>query len=450
MGRLINIIPKTFFNSGKKTISNDFEGTHETKQQDLNEARNKSSTTAGEKHDHDDTNGERNNSPAKQMINSVDVTTNFEHWLLNGDTGPAQKVEMPGKSTEDVITVTTDLDYPENDEKDLKDEINNLKRSFLYEQNALMEKCELEKFELRESYEEEKTRLKRAFENERLELIKEIERKDKMLHELAHVLKEEYENNLESYKNDLLIGLEHKAQLFVELQSKMSSIIENLSKIVENNDCHFRNLKEFQKLKSDQEEYNSLSKKLKLTSISNQSLFDNKEINQSELDMKSQRLAITRTLSNPERNQAAFRDNAPREKSNSFQEENTVEDLQFEMAEVYRKQKAELVKLFNAEKEEERKRLQTDKKKFEKETRIEYESRMSVERKGWQETIEDLEREIKILKYEREQMDHNYCIGMDEMRTEFEKEKQLIYRRFSDQQAKIEMKLKEMNKSDTE
>ena len=70
---------------------------------------------------------------------------------------------------------------------------------------------------------------------------------------------------------------------------------------------------------------------------------------------------------------------------------------------------------------------------------------MSVERKAWQDTIEDLEREIKILKYEREQMDHNYCVGMDDMRTEFEKEKQVIYKRYSEQNALFELKLKEIS-----
>ena len=64
--------------------------------------------------------------------------------------------------------------------KELQEQIRNMKRTFLFEQNHLMEGCELEKFELRESYEEEKTRLKKAFENEKTELLKEIERKDKM------------------------------------------------------------------------------------------------------------------------------------------------------------------------------------------------------------------------------------------------------------------------------
>ena len=113
------------------------------------------------------------------------------------------------------------------------------------------------------------------------------------------------------------------------------------------------------------------------------------------------------------------------------------------MAEVYRQQKTLLVNLFNAEKEEERKRLCDEKKAFERDTRTEYDSRMSVERKAWQETIEDLEREINILRYEREQLDRNYCIGMDEMKTEFEVEKQQMYRRFSETQHLYEKKIKE-------
>merc|ERR1711962_1696307 len=97
------------------------------------------------------------------------------------------------------------------------------------------------------------------------------------------------------------------------------------------------------------------------------------------------------------------------------------EAIQHELAQAYRKQKSELMKLFSSEKEEYQNAINKDKDIFERETREEYIQRMAVERKAWQETIEDLERELAILKYERQQMDTNYCLGMDQLKTEFER-----------------------------
>lgn len=458
MGRLINIIPKTFF-SGKK-IQNDFVDSSAGRKHINNEVRSSREKRITTTATCDQTKNEQNIFNPTHTCHQTAVSA--DQLSKEGATSDKMLEDAIKSFDKTILQVSAasenTIKVSSNKNEDLQEEINNLKRSFLYEKNTLIEKCELEKFELRENYEEEKSRLKRAFENERLELIKEIERKDKMLHELARVLKEEYGSNLDNYKKDLLTGLEHKAQTIVQLQTKMNSIIENLAKIVENNECHFKNLEEFQKLKSDQEEYTSLSKTLKSTATAaSQLMFDKTDtITKSQwMNTNSQVVRLTRTHSNPETNTSFTTTETPpqvsvKTKSRSFLDDSDVVDMQFEMAEVYRKQKADLVKLFNSEKEEERARLQNEKKNFEKDVRIEYESRMSVERKGWQETIEDLEREIKILRYEREQMDHNYCIGMDEMRTEFEKEKQMIYRRYSDQQALIETKLKELNKSDTE
>ena len=94
-------------------------------------------------------------------------------------------------------------------------------------------------------------------------------------------------------------------------------------------------------------------------------------------------------------------------------------------------------------------RLSKEKHTFERDVRSEYDSRMIVERKAWQETIEDLEREINILRYEREQLDRNYCLAMDEMKTEFEIEKQQMYRRFSETHNIYEKKIKEFLNSNT-
>jgi len=319
---------------------------------------------------------------------------------------------------------------------ELQEYIRNMKRTYLYQENDLIEKFELEKYELRENYEEDKLRLKKAFENEKTELLKEIERKDKMLQKLAELFKEQQQKDLDFYRIELEEQYQEKSKIFVKLGVLLKNVVEKTRKITDNNKSTFGNLDEFKSLKESELKLSILMK-----DFEKQSLVDE---NQRECDFGND-LILQRSLSDPACTLSPNRkNNSLREsKARSFDYgDRSDDDIQHEMAEVYRKQKTELVKLFSAEKEEERKRLADEKKRFERETRNEYDSRMSVERKAWQDTIEDLEREINILKFEREQLDRNYCLGMDEVRTEFELEKQQIYRRFSQTQALYEDQLK--------
>ena len=50
----------------------------------------------------------------------------------------------------------------------------------------------------------------------------------------------------------------------------------------------------------------------------------------------------------------------------------------------------------------------------------------------WQEKVKDYVSELAILRYERDKIDRNYCIGMDEMKTEFEKEKISLHKHYTD------------------
>ena len=325
---------------------------------------------------------------------------------------------------------------------ELCDEIRNMKRAYLYQENNLNEKWEQEKVELREQYEEEKKRLKKAFENDKVELLKEIERKDKMLEKLAEVLKAQHQKNMDDYQSNMEEKWNNCVRIHTELKSFVDKAVENTQQIIINNQNTFGNLDEFKSLQKHQEQMNAL-----LIKVENSPLTLTKDLSFNENALTE--LSLVRSISEPigrptEMDAVSTKTLRDTKKSRSFEQQDIHnDDIQHEMAEVYRQQKTLLVNLFNAEKEEERKRLCDEKKTFERNTRTEYDSRMSVERKAWQETIEDLEREINILRYEREQLDRNYCIGMDEMKTEFEVEKQQMYRRFSETQHLYEKKIKE-------
>ena len=332
--------------------------------------------------------------------------------------------------------------YESKTKPELCDEIRNMKRAYLYQENNLNEKWEQEKVELREQYEEEKKRLKKAFENDKVELLKEIERKDKMLEKLAEVLKAQHQKNMDDYQSNMEEKWNNCVRIHTELKSFVDKAVENTQQIIINNQNTFGNLDEFKSLQKHQEQMNAL-----LIKVENSPLTLTKDLSFNENALTE--LSLVRSISEPigrptEMDAVSTKTLRDTKKSRSFEQQDIHnDDIQHEMAEVYRQQKTLLVNLFNAEKEEERKRLCDEKKTFERDTRTEYDSRMSVERKAWQETIEDLEREINILRYEREQLDRNYCIGMDEMKTEFEVEKQQMYRRFSETQHLYEKKIKE-------
>eukprot|EP00111_Clytia_hemisphaerica_P024384 TCONS_00071944-protein len=339
------------------------------------------------------------------------------------------KMELKGCIDEDLEGRTVD---------ELQEQIRNMKRTYLFEQNHLMEGCELEKFELRESYEEEKTRLKKAFENEKTELLKEIERKDKMLEKLADVLKEQHQKDLEMYKTKIEEEFNTKYILCEKFNKTLQTAIENVQRIIQNNEQTFGNLHEFKTLKECKTQMNDLilKKDSGVFNAQNETIGGGliRSISDPTQQRRSEESAVVKCKLNET-------------KARSFEyESRSDDDIQHEMADVYRKQKAELVKLFTAEKDEDRQRLRDEKERFEREVRTEYDSRMIVERNAWRDTIEDLEREINILKFEREQLDRNYCLGMDEMRTEFEVEKQQMYRRFSETQTMYQNKLRDFRK----
>ena len=340
----------------------------------------------------------------------------------------------------------------------------NLERNYIFEQNNIMEKVQEEKSAMAESFKIEKLYMKRAFENEKMELLKEIERKDKMLFELAKVLKDEYKEKLEQEREKLLSS---KVNLLNNIEAKLKTIIHNLNKIFHNNENAFRNLDEFKTIKDEYDMFSSLTRGVSLPKISvgnteyitvdtsQRSVVTSEDYSSehAELDVVNDtlsellinKLGISKENSRrePELNPPRCMCERDRGKQNGTIDETAIQHELAHIVNAYRKQKCELLKLFSGEKEEFEVKLTKEKKEFEKGIRLEYEFRMTVERKAWQETIEDYEREVAILKYEREQMDRNYCIGMDEMKDEFEKEKMTIHRKYSETHALLKRSLSE-------
>ena len=245
--------------------------------------------------------------------------------------------------------------YESKTKPELCDEIRNMKRAYLYQENNLNEKWEQEKVELREQYEEEKKRLKKAFENDKVELLKEIERKDKMLEKLAEVLKAQHQKNMDDYQTNMEEKWNNCVRIHTELKSFVDKAVENTQQIIINNQNTFGNLDEFKSLQKHQEQMNAL-----LMKVENSPLTLTKDLSFNENALTE--LSLVRSISEPigrptEMDAVSTKTLRDTKKSRSFEQQDIHnDDIQHEMAEVYRQQKTLLVNLFNAEKEEERKR----------------------------------------------------------------------------------------------
>jgi len=321
----------------------------------------------------------------------------------------------------------------------IKEKIYHIERSFLYEQNSIVEKIEQEKFDIIENFRNEKKLLKKKHEREKLELLKEIERKDKILFHLKNIFQEEQDMKSKQNKTDLLTLMESKISAINTIEDKLKVFMKNLQTTVENNRDTLNGLHEFDDLKHEYETLSSIQ--ISQTELSLEVKAKSKDDKYSkDVTLKLNRLINSNKNST---NQCAC-------ESAVVRLGNVVDEtsIQHELAQAYRKQKSELLRLFNEEKNEFEKTISKKKVVFEKEVRTEYETRMIIERKAWQDTIEDYEREIAILKFEREQMDRNYCIGMDELKTEFEREKRSLHRSYSETHAELKRTL--INKTRTE
>ena len=303
------------------------------------------------------------------------------------------------------VTISDELKkvLDELSNEDIESKINRLERNYLFEQSNLIEEFEQEKKYMLESFKQQKLLMNRAFENEKIELLKEIERKEKMLFQLTIIMREEHENKLSLQKQELMQSIGQ----IDETKNNLRQILNNLNEIIYNNKISFKDLRTFENLET---QFQTLFNTIKLTeNIGSKLTYGDLDVflSSSQLHKKEEI------------------------KCDAINDDIDAALIQQELGQAHKKQKNELLKLFAKEKEEYISQLEKEKKQFEKDTRLEYESRMIAERKAWQDAIEDYEREIAILKYEREQMDRNYCIGMDELKMEFEREKMSLYHLYS-------------------
>ncbi len=112
-----------------------------------------------------------------------------------------------------------------------------------------------------------------------------------------------------------------------------------------------------------------------------------------------------------------------------------------EVGEVFRKQKKELTEIFMEEKRILENQIQEECLEHKKKLDKEYEERVQAETQVWQETIKEYERDIAILRYERKQMDRNYCLEIDRLKLESEQEKVELCARYRKEHEQLRRRL---------
>ena len=271
-------------------------------------------------------------------------------------------------------------------------------RSRLLRQASLVEEFEREKEELVAKFAREKASLKRAYENEIKEYEAEVDRLkciiDCKMSEIESKYDDEYKKKgnrlrllFEIERKSLKRSVEEQMNLIAEVESELKRILKRL--VIE--------LKNYEPSKCQ-----SLENDLCSFNINRSCVVWLREIfneNSEEVSLKCERRGRT-------------------EEALSARE-----DELFEVGEVFRKQKRELTEIFMKEKKYLEEEITNNCLEYKKKLDREYEERMKTEMQVWQETIKEYEREVGILRYQREQMDRNYCLEIDRLKLETEREK---------------------------
>ena len=271
-------------------------------------------------------------------------------------------------------------------------------RSMLLKQASLMEEFEQEKEEMVAKFGREKTALKKAYENERKEYEAEIDKLRKIIEFKMSEIESKYEEEFKKKEDKRRImfemerkNLKHSVQeqmdLIAEVESEIKRILKRL--IIE--------LKKYEPSKCSMLENDLCSKKINESCV-----------------------MWLKEIFNENSNESCINFVENNEKKEKF---GTREDELFEVGEAFRKQKKELTDIFMKEKKHLEEEIKSNCLEYKKKLDREYEERVKTEMKVWQETIKEYEREIGILRFEREQMDRNYCLEIDKMKLETEKEK---------------------------
>lgn len=267
-------------------------------------------------------------------------------------------------------------------------------RSMLLNQVSLMEEFEREKDEMRAKFAREKVSLKKAYENEIKDYEAEISKLQHIIDCRISEIESQYEKDqkrkedkrkmmVEIERKNLKQSVQEQMDLVAEVESEIKRILKRL--IIELKKC-------------EPEKCITLERELCSDSLKESCVLSLKEIFNGPFEEFE-------------------------EKFKQPAEGETREDELYEVGEAFRKQKKELTEIFMKEKKHLEEEIRSNCLDYRKKLDKEYEERMKAEMKVWQETIKEYEREIGILRFEREQMDRNYCIEIDRLKLESEKEK---------------------------
>lgn len=270
-------------------------------------------------------------------------------------------------------------------------------RSILLMQVSLLEEFEREKKEMRTRFAGEKAALKKAYENEIKDYADEVEKLRRIIEcrmsEIESKLEEQYKKKeekekvaLETERKSLKLSIQEQMDLIADVESEIKRILKRL--LIE--------LKKYEPEKCSSLENDLCSSNLKESCVMYlKKIFDeekgNKQMEEGKVIAKDKIEAREAEL--------------------------------YEVGEAFRKQKKELTEIFMKEKKHLEDEIERNCLEYKKKLDKEYEERMSREMRVWQETIKEYEREVGILRFEREQMDRNYCVEIDRLKLETEKEK---------------------------
>jgi len=277
------------------------------------------------------------------------------------------------------------------------------KSPMLLNKIAQVEKLEKEKAEMAKKFAREKIALKKAFENEIREYEDEINRL-KMIIELK--MSEIESKYAVEYKKK-----EDKQRLLFELERKnlKRSIEEQMSFIAE-----------------VESELKRILKRL----VSYLKTYEPQKCNRLQNDLCSPNISTSCVTWLKELFNEKSSDGVVMKKGDAKEKCMAREDELLEVGEAFRKQKKELTDLFMKEKKHLEEEIKNNCLEYKKKLDREYEERMKTEMDVWQETIKEYEREVGILRYQREHMDRNYCLEIDRLKLETEREKGEIYAKY--------------------
>ena len=308
--------------------------------------------------------------------------------------------------------------FSENNAVATEDCAGDSNRAILLKHISLIEEFDREKEEMRAKFANEKESLKRAFANERKEYEIEIERLrnivDRKIEEIEAKYGQQVEKReairreiFEKERNALRKSVQEQMDLVAEVESEIKRILKRLLADLKRYD-----ISACKKLEND-----LCSKNIQESCVSwLKEIFD-QNMKGNGKDGKRNSLGKV----------GGKRDGKGEGKIEGNEEgkenEERAQDELDEVGEVFRKQKKELTEIFMKEKKHLEEEIANNCVEYKKKLDKEYEVRVQNEMKVWQETIKEYEREIGILRYEREQMDRNYCLEIDRLKLETEKEK---------------------------